>query len=256
MANEPQRIFAEFYMEAIQDEKASLEQGRPIYNDVEHVRIRWAGDNKRELVAPAQSMSIRDRTNGMEITYAERFPREYEAFKSNIRYVGSGTPLDEAPFLTAANRAELKALNIFTIEALANPTSQAIQRLGMGGRTLVNKAAAWLQEAAEKAPALRFAAENAELKNQLASMQKQMADFMAGQRAPVAPMPDIAPASTSSLLAPATDEEIAEGSAYAEWSDDRLKAFIKDKSGQAPRGTPSHVTLVRMAEEVMTRAAA
>ena len=53
------------------------------------------------------------------VTYAERFARQYQQFKAQAAQTKSGTPLEYAPFLTEARRAELRALNIYTVEALA-----------------------------------------------------------------------------------------------------------------------------------------
>ena len=245
MAQEKMRIHVEFFMDAVEDDQASKLAGRPIFKDQESVRIRWVGDNKREHVATAHSQSFRDKENNQWVTYAQRFPEIYEAFKRNAQYVGSGTPLDEAPFLTAAQRAELKAINIFTIEALSDPTSGAIAKMGMGGRTLVNKAVAFLENAAGHSPAVALAADNAAMKTQIAEMQRQMQALMAGQ--PVAPAPE---------PEPATDDESETLSVFDKWDDESLKAFIKEKSGQAPRGTPSHSTLVRMADEANAKVAA
>ena len=45
------------------------------------------------------------------------------------------------PFLTEASRAELRALNIYTVEALAAIDGQELKNLGHGGRDMKNKAA-------------------------------------------------------------------------------------------------------------------
>ena len=42
-----------FYMGLIQNELKSKEAGRPIYDDIEMIEIKWAGNTKSELHAPA-----------------------------------------------------------------------------------------------------------------------------------------------------------------------------------------------------------
>lgn len=241
MAQEPMRIHVEFFMDAVEDRGASEREGRKIFKDVESVRIRWVGDNKRELIAPAHMLSVRD---GNEwITYAQRFPDQYEAFRRNVTYIGSGTPIDEAPFLSNAEKAELKALNIFTIDALADLTSKALAALGMGGREKMNKAKAWLENAAGSADVTRMAAENAQMREQMERMQKQMDELMRKGAAPATPV-HVEPEQAD----PDDDADVS-NSPFASWDDPTIKAYIKDKTGNMPRGNPSHETLVRMADE-------
>jgi hypothetical protein len=72
----------------------------------------------------------------------------------------------------------------------------------------------------------KLAADNVSLQAQLAEMREEVAQIREGAKARLSEHP----------LNEKTDEE--------------LKALIKEKTGQAPRGQPSHETLVRMAIEV------
>jgi hypothetical protein len=45
------------------------------------------------------------------------------------------------------------------------------------------------------------------------------------------------------------EEPAAAESAFESWSDDELRAFIKEKTGTGVRGQPAHATLVTMADE-------
>lgn len=241
MAHETMRIHVEFFMGTIEDPGASEREGRKIFKDQEMVRIRWVGDNKRELEAPAHSMSAREGSTWL--TYAERFPAQYEAFKRNATYIGPGTPIDEAPFLSNAEKMELKALNIFTIDALSDLTSKALNALGIGGREKMTKAKAWLENAAGSADVTRMAAENAQMREQMERMQKQMDELMRKGAAPAAPV-HVEPEQAD----PDDDADVS-NSPFASWDDPTIKAYIKDKTGNMPRGNPSHETLVRMADE-------
>ena len=53
------------------------------------------------------------------ISYAERFRRQHQQFKAESVQTKSGTPLEYGRFLTEARRAEMRAQNIYTLEALA-----------------------------------------------------------------------------------------------------------------------------------------
>lgn len=219
------KLVALFKTISEKDEAESKKAGRPIFRDVEAVEIRSPGDRLRVGVYPAHSFSHWevDRESGeqRQVTYAERFSAQYRAFKERRHQVQSGTPLEELPFLTQAKRSELKALSIYTAEQLAALDGQNLKTLGMGGRELKNQAQAYLDAASGSANAVRIAAENAALRERIAALE---AEVSGGD----APKP----------------------SGFDAMSDDDLKAYIKNASGSAPRGNPSHATLVRMAEEL------
>jgi hypothetical protein len=95
-------------------------------------------------VLPATSVShwaIDPATGGqIKVTYAERFRRQYQQFKALTAQTKSGTPLTHAPFLTEGRRAEMRALNIYTVEQLAAIDGQELKNIGTGGRELKNAA--------------------------------------------------------------------------------------------------------------------
>lgn len=232
-------VHVEFVMIPVEDKNATRQEGRPIFNDVEHCRIRWVGDNKRELVEPAHQKFLFDKEQRRYVTYAEHYHQHYRAFKEGQdQQANSGTPLAEVPFLTQSKRAELRALNIHTLEQLAHLDGPALQRLGMGGRDLKNKAEAFMNAARDSALETRLSEENGALRDQIASLQAQMTELM--RAAKPAPAPRMAP-----------EPEGGPASHFANWQDEDIKAFIADRTGQRPRGNPSHATLVGMADDIL-----
>ena len=176
---EKNNVHVEFFTDAVKDAKASAEAGCPIYKDVEMVRIRFPGDNKRVVVERAHQKSVRG-PNGEWVSYAERFPRHYEAFKGAVTFE-TGTPLAELPFLTAAQRKMLTDMNVRTAQALAEMPDGAIRTLGMHGRDLVEQARAYIEAARGSADVTRYAAENEAMRAEIARMQAQLAEVMAAQ---------------------------------------------------------------------------
>jgi cell division protein FtsB len=225
-----------FVQVGVPDKAATKKEGRPVFRDEEFAEIYWAGDRSKggNLFPALQPMWHR---GGRYVTPAEMWHREYQQFKAGNTEAIIGTPLDELPFLTQAKRAELKALNIHTAEALAQLDGTFLQRLGMGGRALKDQAQAYIDHAKETALETRLAAENANLKDQMEAMQEQIAQLMSGATAP----------------APQTQEE---PSRFEDWPDDELKKYIKETTGSAPRGVPAHATLVRMAQDATSEAQA
>lgn len=244
MANEEDRLVVKFRADKIKNEGKSKQAGRPIFDDVELVEIRTAGDRNTVKVFPAHSMhrwTMDEDGEQVEQTYAQRWNDQYRRFKENRQQVQDGTPLSELPFLTEAKRAELRALSVHTAETLAALDGQNLKTLGQGGRELKNQAQAYLDAASGSANVTQLAAQVAELQAQLAAFQN-----------------------TPSHLLPAnqpqteTTSEPEQNSAddFENSSDDELKDYIASITGSKPRGNPSHETLVRMAREASAEEAA
>lgn len=168
-------VYVEFYSEAVEDAPATQREGRPIFVEREFVRVQQAGDRRRAHVAPAHEPFQLDRRSGGHVTYAERYPEQYQAFKRKESVLASGTPIDLVPHLTASRKAELKAAQVLTAEALASLPDNIIARFGPGTREAVRATKDWLVQAKEQAGAAALAAENASMKDRLAALEAKLA---------------------------------------------------------------------------------
>lgn len=204
-----------FWVEAIQNKGLSEKEGRPIFKNVEMVEVIMPADRNRTLKAPAHAEA--GKHNGIKYTYAQKYAKQYERFKADQPQLVEGTPLAEAPFLDAAQRATLKALSVYTIEQLASLQGVPLKNLGPGGLEMQQKALTYMERASGSAAATAQAAEIARLKQTVAD-----------------------------LSAAGADPRIK----YAEMGDNELKDYIREQTGSAPRGNPSRATLVRMCVEI------
>lgn len=127
----------QFFTEAVKLEWKSQQEGRPIFEDREFVRILIPGDRRSMAVEP-----VRDE-------HRQRWPREYEAFKAGLEPPLEGTPLGEWPvsMMTPARVQELLHFNIRTVEQLAAVNDAQLQNLGMGSRELRERARIWFEVA-------------------------------------------------------------------------------------------------------------
>ena len=205
------------------DEQASKKAGRPIYHDMEIVEVRIAGDRNFAPVFPAHAMWRR--IDGDEITYAQRWPKQYARFQENQIQIADGTPLSELTFLTEAKRKELQGLKVYTAEALASLDGKNLAALGQGGRVMKNQAEAFLKSASGTAQTVALAAEVADLRAQLAAMRGEAAAQAEPEQEPVE-----------------DDGKQA------------LKEQYKELVGSYPRGNPSLETLQRMVDEAQAAA--
>lgn len=158
-------VFPIFKIRAVQNKPRSLEAGRPIFEDVEWVDIHIAGDNKTVV-----SKKV---TN----EHRQRWPEHYAQFKAGNENPIVGTPLEQWPVLSASKVAELKAMNIRTVEDLSALTDSQIQNIGMGGRELVAQASAFIDAAKGNAGLEKLAAENSRLSDEVEMLKKQIQDL-------------------------------------------------------------------------------
>ncbi len=165
-----QSVFAQFSLEAIEDQEASLEAGRPIFKSVEMVTIRFPGDNKTVVVRP-----VKYEDTHTEPSDLARFPRQWAAFKSQQEQVVDGTPITEWPPISKAMALSLKGMNIHTVEALASCADSNLTF--MGGQELRQKAKLWLEKAGDGAVVGKLQAEIDDLKAQLAAKNNEIKEL-------------------------------------------------------------------------------
>src|SRR5262249_55226253 len=154
--------------------------------------------------------------------------------------------------LTAGKRLELKALNIYTAEQLAALDGQPLKQLGMSGRSLKDQASAYLDAAQGSADVTRLAAENAELREMMKRLQAQVANLASTDPSPIAE-PDEGDIENEALVRSTAVRATGAMNAapeFSDWADADIKEWIRDETGSAPRGNPSHATLVAMAGEI------
>ena len=105
------------------------------------------------------------------------YKAKYKEWKETNSFEVSGTPLRNWPAATAAEVKVLLAANIRTVEDLAGANEAALARIGMGARSLQNRARDWVTAQANTAPlveqleALRRA--NAQLEARVNALQAQ-----------------------------------------------------------------------------------
>ena len=211
-----------FYIHTTENKAKSKEMGRPIYDDMECVEVRFAGDRNKISVFPAHAVCGQTQDEDGDyrtMTYAERWPEQYKRFKSKQVQVAEGTPIDELPFLTQAKRSELKALSIYTAEALASLDSQPLKNLGVGGRELKDQAQAYLDRAKGSADVTKMASRIADLEQLVRELQGEA-------------------------------QAVSAQSEFASWTPDQIKNWIEEKIGERPKGNPSLATLIKRAEEI------
>lgn len=239
------QAIANFYNSAVQDDVASHKAGRPIFVDEERIRIVWAGNTKSEFHAPANDRCDRPLINPEDksryyVKWKDHpdFRPAYEAFKAGQAYASTGTPITELPFLSEANRMELKAINVLTAEQLVGMDVSKANKFGIGRWR--EQAKSFLDRAAGAAVDAAHAAEKQALQEQLDEMRAQIAALANG----------------GAVTAKASKKP-KEGSTspFASWEDPDIRVWMKDADPEAPDPGPrtSHAKLCELADEINAR---
>ena len=226
-------LVALFKFHGVPNDAKSFAAGRPIFDDVEVVEVRSPGSRDFK-VFPATAFShwyINPYSGEQtKVTYAERFSHQYQQFKSRQAQTKSGTPLEYAPFMSAGKVAEMRAQNIYTVEALAAIDGAELKNLGTGGRELKNAAMEYIADTkANVAPNLQLQNELEQLRARNAILEEDLAAKKARE---------------------AKAESEFEGMEL-----DEIRQFITTNTGHAPHGSLNRKTLVRMAMECSPKAA-
>lgn len=136
-----EKLYVQFFMDAVEDHDASKVEGRPIFKDAEMIRIIIPGSKDNIVVRP-----IRERDR-------QRFAQRYAMWKQRTGdgEVITGTPLEQWPLLSRAQCEEFKHFNIRTVEQLAGVPDSTAQKF-MGFDQIKRKAADFVSSAKAAAP--------------------------------------------------------------------------------------------------------
>lgn len=160
---------------------ATMEAGHPVFKDVEYVLITPQGSKDRV------ERRVQDWFSKLEQDAHEgRFPREwlnaykaaYAAWKEGQEAPVDGTALSNWPAITPSLFKICQGLHVRTVEDLAVANEETLQRMGMGGRALKQKAVEYLATAnnigktTEAITALKV--ENEALKQRNASLEERL----------------------------------------------------------------------------------
>jgi len=154
------RLLVLFYRDTIKNTAKSIEAGRPVFDEIDLVKIITPG-SRDSFVGDATS------------EYQTRFPQQWARYKAGLEQTQSGTPLSQIPWLSISQVAEFKAVGCHTVEQLVAMPDAMSQKF-MGHHAIKQKAQAYLEAATNAAPLLKMQAELEKRDQQIAELQSQM----------------------------------------------------------------------------------
>lgn len=158
------KLSVRFFLHPVMDQIKSEESGRPIFVEKEYIEIVVPGDKDNTVCRPVRGLPIPD---------AQRFSRQYQAFKSGLEQSVVGTPLTQWPGITRGQVEELRYFKVTTVEQLAEMPDTAAQNFA-GLVTLRNAAKVYLERAAGNAVDVKLQAALAEKDNQIAALSEAL----------------------------------------------------------------------------------
>lgn len=158
-------VFVEFYTDAQELKAQSEKEGRPIYEDVPHVRIIIPGDTGNVIECVAKDK------------HKQKYPEAWKRFLAQEKTGYTGTQLEQWPQITRSQLKEAKYFEVHTVEQMAQLADSHISRMGMGFADLRTKAIAYLAAAKDSAAVTQQAAENARLQQEVDDLKAQVKDL-------------------------------------------------------------------------------
>lgn len=160
--------FPRFFLKEEQDHIATAREGRPIFKSIEMVEVIMPG----VAIFNKPAFKVTDE-------HRQRWPEQYDKFKKGQEVAIDGTPIEQWSILNRAQVLELKALEIHTIEACAELSDTAIQRIPMYGRRLRDLAASYLDDAERMATVTRLTEEKARTDTRMAELEQKVTELTA-----------------------------------------------------------------------------
>lgn len=173
--------FVRFEQIAMPDKEATLREGRAMTKNVNMAHVmqpgskdvyevqaeKWLADIKRKM--------LEDIPGAYPAEWVDGFHKKYSMWKDGVENkVPEGeTSLRDVPFTTPAEVENYAGIHVYTVEAAASMSEDALRSAGMGSRAFRDKCRAYLEAANDSGkPAEQIAQLKTELENRDAIITK------------------------------------------------------------------------------------
>jgi hypothetical protein len=187
--------YVRFERRAEEDRNASIEAGHYVAKDVDFALITPMGSKdtiERRVDEWFPQLQQQVGEQRFKSGWLSAYREMYSAWKEGREIPLSGTPVMSWPALSPAQVQALLHARVRTVEDLASANEETLQRIGMGGRALKQKAVEWiaasqsLGKQSEQIAALKAANEDLKSRNQsleerLSALEKLLPKQPAGK---------------------------------------------------------------------------
>ncbi len=168
--NQSHGLSVTFYQHPVQNSAKTLEEGRPIFEDKDYVRIMVPGDKTTIIERPIRIGHQEKDDNNM-------FAREYNLYKQGKDQQVIGTPLSEWPVISRSQCKELEFFGVRTVEQLADMPDTAAQNF-VGAGQLRDVAKRFISDAKDGAPLIQMQAELVSRDEKIEALEAQMGELI------------------------------------------------------------------------------
>lgn len=161
MSSTENGAIVQFFRDAVQNNFKSAQEGRPIYEEKDFIRITTPGDTRTVVV---------ERVNDV---HKRQYPKSWDAYSKGLDEVLEGTPISQWNQASLSQAKELAHFNVRTVEQLATVSDGNLQHMGPGFQALRERAKQFLQTTTADAGATEVARENEQLREQNQLLKEQ-----------------------------------------------------------------------------------
>jgi len=147
--------YIRFETRALKQFKTAEEGGTVFYKDVDYALVTSHGSKDTvEKALPDWFTQLENevRQDRLPGNWLEAYRKSYEKWKAGEELPVIGTPIKNWPILSPAEAKMLNELGLRAVEDVANANEELIARIGMGARSLVQRAKDWITSAQGQAP--------------------------------------------------------------------------------------------------------
>jgi hypothetical protein len=165
-AEQDRALLVKFFSTPLKNDERSLEEGRPIFDDVDMIEIRVRGTKDNIVQRPVRPDD------------KQRFRGAWQAHQAGEKAVQSGTPLAQWPVMSTSQVEEMKYLGFVTVEQIAEANDNVVSNTS-GLQNLKNKAKAFIEFSKGAAPIEQLQTKLADSTNEVETLKRQLAENQA-----------------------------------------------------------------------------
>jgi len=162
------KLLVIFYKDVVKNELKSTEAGRPIFDEIDLIKIITPG-SRDSFVGDASPH------------YQERFPQQWARYKAGRSQEMSGTPLNQLPWLGVGQIAEFNGVGCHTVEQLVGMPDSVSQKF-MGHHAIKQRAQAYLEAAKAEAPLLKMQEELKKRDDEISELREMVNAMQASRK--------------------------------------------------------------------------
>lgn len=176
------KLIVGFYKKSVLNAAESRNQGKPVYEGKDFVKIQHPGETLNCVDRPVHDGD------------KQRWPQKWAQYQAGVRQIPDGVPLNQL-FPDRPQIVDMmRGYNIHTVEQLSNLSAEAIGTVGMGCQEWVNAAQRYMERVEKGINHHQFEQAISTRDQKIATLERQISDLTALVHSREAkPMPKAAP---------------------------------------------------------------